>query len=119
LTHIPNTKYGCTIPELEQLVSLLALYNSYLGKNKLLTPQEINKGIDIAKELSAMSRDIQEILYRLERADINDICCIDSLLRTLYGKIAVSCEYIHTINWNITRKMAGNYPDWDDVVEQE
>lgn len=117
LTHIANSKYVSTIPEIEQLISLLALHNNYLGKNQILTAQEINMGIDAAKELSAMSIDIQEILDKLEQPAINDICSINSLLRHLYGKIAVSAECIHTINWDIIRIIGVNYPDWNHASD--
>lgn len=118
LAHITNTKKLNSMPEIERLISLLALHNSYLEKKQILTIQEINIGIDIAKELSAMSKDIQEVLDKLEYIDIIDICRVDLLLRTLYGKIVMSAEYIHTIKLEIIRKMAGHYPDCDHVGDE-
>lgn len=116
VTHSKND-YLSGIDELNDLIKLLDKHNNYLGKNKVLSDKDLHRGYRLAQELSAISCDIQEIVYKLDKIDPHDICQIDALLRTLYGKILVCAKYSRSILDKITAKMAKYYPDWDHVVD--
>jgi len=109
--------YVSSIDEIENMVKILDKHNSYLGANKALSTINLNKGYSAARELSALSRDIQEILFKLDLTTGDNICLIDELLRILYGKILACAKYIRSILSNITSKMIINYPDWGHIID--
>lgn len=112
-------KIDCTsnIKEIEDLIVLLDTHNNYLEKNKLISAKIINRGYKAAKELSAINCDIQYLLQKLEQTDLNDICTVDMLLRTLYGKLSICLKYFDVLSFDITARMCKYYPDWDHVVD--
>jgi hypothetical protein len=105
------------IAEIEDLIALLNTHNNYLGKDKVLSAKEINRGYRRAKELSAFNCDIQYLLQKIEQTDLKDICTMDKLLRALYGKTLICAKYIRSIIRKNTATMAKYYPDWDHVVD--
>jgi hypothetical protein len=112
-----ETNYVNNIAEIEKLMLLLDTYNNYLEENKILSTTIINCGYKAAKELSAINCDIQYLLHKLEKTDLNDICTVDILLRTLYGKLSICFKYLDVLSFDITATMCKYYPDWDHVVD--
>ncbi|HML19838.1 MAG TPA: hypothetical protein PKD74_04650 [Candidatus Dependentiae bacterium] len=119
LLHHKNN-YIRNVNEFGILIKLFSQYNNTLeelGKNRILSTEDLEFGYNLALELSAMNYDIQVLLYKLSQISANDICHIDPILRELYGKLSICAKNIDLITDNLTRKMAAYYPDWDHVVD--
>jgi hypothetical protein len=102
--------YVSGIPELEQLMEIIEKHNNYLGKNRILSDRLIVQGYKRVAELSALSCEIQAILYALNNTAYDDFCTLDFLLRLLTEKIGLCFAHLDWVNDNITRGML-HYPD--------
>ncbi len=118
LLHTTISPFHSEVDELKHLIIVIDNLNNDLGEKRILTNQDLHDGYRTVQELSAMSIDIQEILDKLRGIDPIDLCAIDHLLRTLFGKISKSCEYISIIIDQVMRKMISHYPDWNDDFGQ-